>query len=120
PLGPFLSKNFATTLSPWVVTFEALAPFRVPAFPRAAGDPVPLPYLHDAADQAHGGLGITVEVWLRTPRMRAVGEGALRLSSGSARDMYWTVAQLLAHHASNGCNLRPGDLLGSGTISGPE
>ncbi len=120
PLGPFLAKNFATTLSPWVVTFEALAPFRVPAFVRPAGDPAPLPYLFDAGDQAHGGLDITIEVWLRTARMHATGDAPVRLSSGNARDMYWTVAQLLAHHASNGCNLQPGDLLGSGTISGAD
>lgn len=120
PLGPFLAKNFATTLSPWVVTFEALAPFRVPAYARPAGDPAPLPYLLDAGDQAHGGVHITVEVWLRSARMRAAGDAPVRLSSGSARDMYWTMAQLLTHHASNGCNLQPGDLLGSGTISGPE
>jgi fumarylacetoacetase len=119
PLGPFLSKNFATTLSPWVVTMEALAPFRVPAAPRPAGDPAPLPHLADAADAAHGGLDLTLEVSLLTAKMRAAGTAPHRLSSGSFRHMYWTVAQLVAHHTSNGCNLQPGDLLGSGTVSGP-
>ncbi|MBK6307545.1 MAG: fumarylacetoacetase [Gemmatimonadetes bacterium] len=120
PLGPFLAKNFATTLSPWVVTFEALAPFRVPAFARAIGDPVPLPYLADAADQAHGGIDLQIKVWLRTERMRNEGLDAVQLSHGTSRDLYWTMAQLLTHHASNGCNLQPGDLLGSGTISGAD
>jgi fumarylacetoacetase len=118
PLGPFLAKNFATTLSPWVVTFEALAPFRAPAFARPEGDPSPLPYLLDAGDQLHGGLDLVIEVWLRTERMRSAGEAPVRLSRGNARDLYWTPAQMVAHHASNGCNLQPGDLLGSGTISG--
>ena len=120
PLGPFLSKSFATTISPWVVTMEALAPYRVPARPRPAGDPAPLPHLSDAADQEHGGLDLTVEVWLRTQRMREESVDAVRLSRGRFRDLYCTPAQMLAHHASNGCNLRPGDLLGSGTVSGPE
>ena len=119
PLGPFLAKNFATTISPWVVTMEALAPFRVPAFVRPAGDPAPLPYLTDDADAAHGGLDLTLEVWLHTEKMQAAGAAPHRLSSGSFASMYWTLAQLLAHHTSNGCNLRPGDLLGSGTVSGP-
>ncbi len=119
PLGPFLAKNFATTISPWVVTMEALAPFRVPAFTRPAGAPASLPHLTDAGDATHGGLDLTLEAWLATPRMRAAGEPAHRLSSGNFREMYWTLAQLLGHHASNGCNLQPGDLLGSGTVSGP-
>ncbi len=118
PLGPFLAKSFATSLSPWVVTLEALAPYRRPAFARPAGDPAPLPYLSDAGDQSHGGLDITIEVWLRTAHMRDAGEPSVRLSSGNAQDLYWTMAQLLTHHASAGCNLQPGDLLGSGTISG--
>lgn len=118
PLGPFLAKNFATTISPWVVTMEALAPFRAPAFARAAGDPVPLPYLADAADQAAGGIDLNLEVYLLTARMRQAGLAPQRLSSSNLTNMYWTFAQLLAHHASNGCNLRPGDLLGSGTVSG--
>jgi fumarylacetoacetase len=120
PLGPFLAKSFATSVSPWVVTLDALEPFRVPAAERAPGDPAPLPYLHSPIDQARGGFDVTVEAWLRTRRMREAGEPAVRLSRGSFRDMYWTVAQLLTHHASNGCNLRPGDLLASGTISGPS
>jgi fumarylacetoacetase len=119
PLGPFLAKNFATSISPWIVTLDALAPFRVPAFARPAGDPAPLPYLSDTADAAHGGLDLTLEAWLLTSKMRAAGQPAHRLSSGSFRQMYWTLAQLLTHHASNGCNLQPGDLLGSGTVSGP-
>jgi fumarylacetoacetase len=116
PLGPFLGKNFATTISPWIVTLDALEPFRVPAFERAEGDPPPLPYLAQSAEGGFdGGYDIRVEVLLRTAKMSE----PVRLSRGSFRDMYWTVAQLVAHHASNGCNLRPGDLLASGTISGP-
>ena len=118
PLGPFLGKSFATTVSPWVVTPDALAPFRCAAAPRAAGDPEPLPYLMDAADEARGGYDITLEAWVRTARMRETGQPAVRLSRGSLREMYWTFAQLLTHHTVNGCNLRPGDLLASGTISG--
>ena len=120
PLGPFLAKSFATTIGPWVVTLDALAPFRTAAFARPDGDPMPLAYLSDAADRAGGGFEITLEVWLRTAAMRAGGAPAARLSSVSFDTMYWTVAQLLTHHSSNGCNLRPGDLLGSGTVSGPE
>ena len=120
PLGPFLSKNFATTLSPWVVTMDALAPFRARATGRAAGDPEPLPYLADRASTEVGALDVQVEVRLRTSRMRASGQAAVLLSQSSLAGMYWTPAQLIAHHTSNGCNLRPGDLLGSGTISGPE
>jgi fumarylacetoacetase len=119
PLGPFLAKNFCSTVSPWVVTMEALAPFRAPLL-RPAGDPTPLPYLSDAADLAQGGLDIQLEAWLQTAAMRQAGLPAVRLSSGNARDAaYWTAAQLLAHHTSGGCNLQPGDLLGSGTLSGP-
>lgn len=118
PLGPFLAKNFASTISPWVVTLEALEPFRQPLAPRAEGDPEPLPYLTSDADRAHGGFGITVETWLRTAQMREAGEPAVRLTQGQATDLYWSMAQLLVHHASSGCNLRSGDLLGSGTISG--
>jgi fumarylacetoacetase len=114
PLGPFLAKSFATTLSPWIVTLDALAPYRRPAFARAAGDPRPLPYLWDDEDQRAGGLAIDVEMHLRTAKM----ETPVRLSRGSFLDSYWTVAQLVAHHTSNGCNLRAGDLLGSGTLSG--
>lgn len=115
PLGPFLSKSFASTLSPWIVTQEALAPFRRP-FTRPAGDPAPLPYLDSADNRERGALGITIEVWLQ-PAGSSTPE---RLSQGSVGDAYWTVAQLLAHHSSNGCNLQPGDLLGSGTLSGPQ
>lgn len=118
PLGPFLSKSFATTISPWVVTLDALAPFRTGAFSRPENDPQPLPYLFFANDQQQGGLNITLEVFLRTTKIRAAGHDAVRVSRGNFRDMYWTIAQMLTHHASNGCNLRPGDLLASGTVSG--
>jgi fumarylacetoacetase len=118
PLGPFLAKSFATTVSPWVVTFDALAPFRQPAFDRPAGDPDPLPYLANERDRRSGGIALTVEVYLESDKMRAEGIGPMRLSRGSLGSMYWTMAQLVTHHASNGCNLRPGDLIGSGTISG--
>ena len=120
PLGPFLAKSFATSLSPWVVTMEALAPFRVSAFTRGAGDPAPLPYLFDADDQAHGGLDLTLEVSLQSQRMRELGMAPALLSRSNFRDLYWTMAQMLTHHASNGCNLRSGDLLASGTVSGPD
>ena len=120
PLGPFLAKNFLTSVSPWVVTAEALAPFRCAQPSRPAGDPQPLPYLWDAADQARGGLRIGLEVWLETAAMRAAGLPAQRLSAGTAGEaMYWTMAQLVAHHTANGCDLQPGDLLGTGTLSGP-
>lgn len=119
PLGPFLAKSFATTVSPWVVTLEALEPFRTAAFARPAGDPAPLDYLHSPVDAARGGFAITVEAWLESARMRDEGVAPALVSRGSFREMYWTWAQLLTHHASNGCNLRAGDLLASGTISGP-
>jgi len=118
PLGPFLAKNFSSTISPWVVTMEALAPFRVPAFARADGDPAPLPYLTDDADQAGGGIDVKLEVLLSSALMRAEGRAPSRLSHSTLADLYWTPAQLLAHHTSNGCNLESGDLLGSGTVSG--
>ena len=118
PLGPFLAKNFATTISPWVVTNEALAPFRV-AFERPAGEPDPLPYLDSPANRARGGLAIALETWLQTERMREAGEPAVRLMASDLRDAWWSVAQMVCHHASNGCALQPGDLLGSGTQSGP-
>lgn len=120
PLGPFLAKNFATTISPWVVTMEALAPFRSPAFVRAADDPPPLPYLSSASDSSAGGLDLVVEVYLRSARMRELGLEPVRLSRGSLRHMYWTLGQMVAHHTSNGCNLRPADLLATGTVSGPD
>ena len=119
PLGPFLAKNFATTISPWVVTLDALAPFRVAAAARPAGDPAPLPYLDDPGNMERGGIALTLEVWVATAAMRERGEQAVRLSRGGFAGMYWTLGQMLAHHASNGCNLRPGDLLASGTVSGP-
>ncbi|HZN85731.1 MAG TPA: fumarylacetoacetase [Burkholderiales bacterium] len=118
PLGPFLSKSFATTISPWIVTFEALEPFRCAAFERPSGDPRPLPYLFDTNDQEKGGLEIGLEMYLSSETMRKAKAPPLRLSRGNARDAYWTAAQMLAHHSSNGCNLQPGDLLGSGTLSG--
>jgi len=120
PLGPFLGKNFATTVSPWVVTQEALAPFRVAAFARPEGDPAPLPYLTDAGDQAHGGLDITLEAYLATDAMRRAGMAPQRLTRTAFATTYWTVAQMVAHHTCNGCNLVVGDLIGSGTVSGPE
>jgi fumarylacetoacetase len=120
PLGPFLGKNFATTISPWVVTAEALAPFRTAAFARPEGDPAPLPYLDDAGDRAHGGLDITLEAYLSTETMRRTGAATHRLTQSSFALMYWTIAQMVAHHTCNGCNLEIGDLIGSGTVSGPE
>jgi fumarylacetoacetase len=120
PLGPFLAKNFATTISPWVVTLDALQPFRAPARPRADGDPAPLPYLASRSDAAGGAFDLTLEVSIRTAKMRAANVEPFVVSVGGFKDMYWTLAQLVAHHASNGCNLRPGDLLGSGTVSGSE
>lgn len=119
PLGPFLSKNFAGTLSPWIVTMDALAPFRAP-LQRPEGDPRPLPYLDSAANSEAGALDIVIETWLQTAAMKAAGLAAERLSRGNYRDAYWTVAQLVAHHTVNGCNLQPGDLMGTGTLSGPE
>ena len=118
PLGPFLSKNFATTISPWVVTPEALAPFRVP-FERAADQPQPLPYLDSPANRAGGAFDIVLEVGLQTAAMRAAGVPHQRLMQSNFRDSYWTVAQLITHHTIGGCNLGSGDLLGSGTQSGP-
>jgi fumarylacetoacetase len=120
PLGPFLSKSFATTISPWIVTFEALEPFRAPAMIRPSGDPAPLPYLDSPSEQSRGALDVTVEVYLISERMRQKGLPPYRLSRGSMADLYWTVGQMLTHHTSNGCNLRPGDLFASGTISGPH
>jgi len=118
-LGPFLSKSLSTTVSPWVVTTEALAPFRAPAFPRPQGDPAPLSYLHSHPDQAAGGFDIELDAYLLTPRMRAEGVEPAHITHTNFIHMYWTFAQMLTHHMSNGCNLQPGDLLGSGTTSGP-
>jgi fumarylacetoacetase len=120
PLGPFLGKNFATTISPWVVTAEALAPFRATAFARPQGDPAPLSYLDDAEDRAQGGLDITLEAYIATEAMRRAHMPAHRLTQSSSAQLYWTFAQMIAHHTSNGCNLEIGDLIGSGTVSGPE
>ncbi len=117
PLGPFLSKSFASSISPWIVTLDALAPYRRP-FTRPAGDPQPLPYLDSAFNREAGAIEMTLEVWLQTAAMRKAGTPALRLSQSNLTDAYWTWAQMLAHHSSNGCNLQPGDLLGSGTLSG--
>ena len=118
PLGPFLAKSFATSISPWVVTFDALEPYRVPETPRPAGDPAPLPYLDGARGRLSGMLDLQLEVWLSSAAMRDAGLEAILVSRSNLRDLYWTPAQLLTHHTSNGCNLRPGDLLGSGTVSG--
>ena len=119
PLGPFLAKNFGSTVSPWVVTPEALAPFRAAQPPRPEGDPAPLPYLWDEADQREGALALELEVLLLTPGLKENGLAPHRLALSDARHMYWTAAQMVAHHACNGCNLAPGDLLGTGTISAP-
>jgi fumarylacetoacetase len=118
PLGPFLAKSFGTTISPWIVTPEALAPFRVAQAPRPDGDPQPLDYLLADVDQSRGAFDIRLDVTLMTPRLAAQGLPPHRLSSGNATSLYWTVAQLVAHHTCGGCNLQPGDLFGSGTISG--
>ncbi len=120
PLGPFLGKSFATTISPWVVTLEALAPFRCAAFSRQEGDPAPLPYLSSPTDIQLGGINLTVEVLLSSAQMRAQNMKPWRLSRASFQQMYWTIAQMLTHHTSNGCNLRSGDLLASGTVSNAE
>src|SRR5690606_39509989 len=117
PLGPFQGKNFASTVSPWVVTSEALAPFRRAAMPRDASDPPLLDYLHDTQDQRLGGLDIELEVWISTPAMRTQGLPPHRLALSHAQHLYWTPAQMLAQHTLGGCNLRPGDLLASGSIS---
>lgn len=120
PLGPFLAKNFATTVSPFVVTMEALAPFRTSAFERDAGDPPPLEYLNDEQNQKSGGFDINLEVYLQTEKMRASNIEPHLLSRSNMKDLYWTIGQMLAHHASNGCNLQTGDLMATGTVSGRE
>lgn len=120
PLGPFLSKSLQTSISPWIVTPEALAPFRAAQPPRPAGDPAPMPHLLDAADQAGGALAVEFEVFLLTAAMRETGTAPQRLSRVNGDVLYWTVAQMVAHHTSNGCNLQPGDLFGSGTLSGTD
>jgi len=119
PLGPFLSKSFASTISPWLVTMEALAPYRVP-FAHPPEDPQPLPYLDSADNRAAGGIDIQLSADLLTTRMRDQGAAAHRLCLTNYRHAYWTVAQMVAHHTVNGCNLNPGDMFGSGTLSGPS
>jgi fumarylacetoacetase len=119
PLGPFLAKNFATSISTWITPMAALEPFRAAATPRPATDPEPLPYLHSTADQQQGSLNVKLEVFLSTETMRANKLAPFRLSESNVNDLYWTPAQLIAHHTSNGCNLQIGDVLATGTISGP-
>lgn len=119
PLGPFLAKSFMTTISPWVVTLEALAPFRCAASARAEDAPALLPHLDSDTNRKRGGIDISMQALLQTERMRASGQAHVVISQPSYRHQYWTVAQMIAHHTSNGCNLRPGDLIGSGTVSGP-
>jgi fumarylacetoacetase len=119
PLGPFLAKSFATTISPWVVTLEALVPYRVQASPRSPEDPTPLPYLSSDEDRQNGGVDLNLEVLLSSEQMRSSGIEPALLSRSNFKDLYWTLAQLITHHASNGCNLCPGDLIASGTVSGP-
>ncbi|MBV9217689.1 MAG: fumarylacetoacetase [Acidobacteria bacterium] len=120
PLGPFLAKNFATTVSPFVVTMEALAPFRTPAFERDPDDPQPLPYLHDQQNQRFGGLDINLEVYIQSEKMREENIEPHLLSRSNTKDLYWTIGQMLTHHASGGCNLQTGDLMATGTVSGKE
>jgi fumarylacetoacetase len=120
PLGPFLAKNFATTISPFVVTMEALAPFRTPAFERDADDPQPLPHLYSEQNQKFGGFDIKLEVYIQTEKMRAENIEPFMISRSNMKDLYWTIGQMLAHHASNGCNLQTGDLMATGTVSGKE
>ena len=120
PLGPFLAKNFATTVSPWVVTAEAVEPYRIPALSRPEGDPAPLEYLSSDKNEREGGLDATLEVFLSSTRMREENLQPMLLSRAPFSRMYWTLAQMVTHHASNGCNLQTGDLLASGTVSGPS
>jgi fumarylacetoacetase len=118
PLGPFLAKSFATTVSPWIVTLEALAPYRV-EWSRPVADPQPLPYLDSPEARARGAFDVRIETWLETAQMRGSGARPARLSHSSMKHAYWTIGQMVAHHTVNGCNLQPGDLFGSGTLSGP-
>src|ERR1035441_2541755 len=113
PLGPFIGKNFATTISPWIITLEALEPYRVP-WTREANEPQPLPYLESALMRGAGAIDIQLEAWIETASMRAAGQAATRLSHTSFRHAYWNIAQMVAHHTINGCNLQAGDLLGTG------
>ncbi|MCV6614802.1 MAG: fumarylacetoacetate hydrolase family protein, partial [Cellvibrionaceae bacterium] len=119
PLGPFLAKNFASTISPWIVTTEALAPFRA-AFSHPAEDPQPLPYLESDANNAEGGVDVALDVLIQTAAMREAGEAATSLATSNFKYSYWTMAQMVSHHSVNGCNMQPGDLLGTGTLSGPN
>ncbi len=119
PLGPFLAKNFATTISPWIVPMEAFVPYRIPVPERPEGDPAPLAYLRSSAPNSYA-IDLTLEVYIQSEQMRQTNAAPMLLSRSNLRDLYWTPAQLLTHHASNGCNLRPGDLLATGTISGPH
>ncbi len=120
PLGPFLAKSFATTISPFVVTMEALAPFRTPAFERDADDPQPLDYLSDKDNKSFGGIDIKLEVYIQSEKMRDEKIEPHMLSRSNTKDLYWTIGQMLTHHASNGCNLQTGDLMATGTVSGKE
>jgi fumarylacetoacetase len=120
PLGPFLAKNFATTISPWIVTTEALAPYRAAPPERPAGDPAPLAYLDSPENGTHGAIDMQLEVLLQTPKMKEANQRAARICLTNYQYAYWTFAQLVAHHTVNGCNLRPGDLFGTGTLSGPN
>jgi fumarylacetoacetase len=120
PLGPFLAKNFATSISPFVISLEALAPFRTQAFARPEGDPAPLQYLSDDMNEKNGGFDIALDVMLVTEKMRKEKAEPFLLSRSNLKDLYWTIAQMLTHHASNGCNMQTGDLIATGTVSGPE
>jgi fumarylacetoacetase len=120
PLGPFLAKNFASTISPWIITPEALAPFRIAQPARPQDDPKPLPYLIDEADQREGAFDLELEVLVMTPGLREGGMAPHRVARSNTRYMYWTAAQMVAHHTCGGCNLQPGDFLGTGTLSGPD
>ena len=120
PLGPFLAKNFGTTVSPWIILPEALAPFRSAQPPRVPGDPAPLPYLQDVSDQKQGAFDIRLEIYLLTPGLKNKKLPAYRVAQSNTRYMYWTAAQLITHHTCGGCNLRSGDLIASGTLSGPD
>ncbi|MEX2453470.1 MAG: fumarylacetoacetase [Rhodospirillaceae bacterium] len=119
PLGPFLAKSFCSHVSPWVTTLEALAPFRCGAYQRPDGDPAPLPYLASAANEREGGFDVRIEVSIASEKMRDAGIAPVTLAVTNMQNLYWTIFQMLTHHTSNGCNLRPGDLMGTGTISGP-
>jgi fumarylacetoacetase len=120
PLGPFLGQSFCSVISPWVISAEALAPFRAPAHVRTANEPEVLPHLYDREDAAEGGLDLQLEAWLTSEGMRAVGLPPLNVTQTNFKYMHWTFAQMIAHHTSNGCDLRAGDLIGSGTASGPD